>query len=286
MKRQMASRRWSIQRAALDGSPYRVAVIDAQMVGMDGETLAGRIGTDPEISRTRLVMMTALGQRSPVDDVARTVVKPVRRSSLYAALSAACGLESESRGSRTLSSTVTASPGRILVVEDNPVNQLVAVRMLEKLGHHADVAANGKEALDALRTIPYDLVFMDCQMPEMDGFEAAQRIRQGEAGQTRVGIPIIAMTARAMQGDREACLSSGMNDYVTKPVDPVVLSEVLGTWLGRGTPSSITARKEPIQRKKIDPHAFLEGGYVSPLAGFEKAKRSTDNDRDKSGHRA
>jgi CheY-like chemotaxis protein/HPt (histidine-containing phosphotransfer) domain-containing protein len=118
-------------------------------------------------------------------------------------------------------------------VEDNPVNQLVAVKILEKLGCRADVAGNGNEALVALLRIPYDLVLMDCQMPEMDGFEAARRIRSGGAGQGRVRIPVIAMTARAMQGDREKCLASGMNDYIPKPVDPLQLVQVLERWLGR-----------------------------------------------------
>ena len=128
---------------------------------------------------------------------------------------------------------------RILVVEDNPVNQLVAVKILEKLGCRADVAGNGNEALAALRRIPYDLVLMDCQMPEMDGFEASRRIRSGEAGRDRVRTPIIAMTARAMQGDREKCLASGMNDYIPKPVDPLVLAQVLERrlWTGGRSPA-------------------------------------------------
>ena len=124
---------------------------------------------------------------------------------------------------------------RILVVEDNAVNQLVAVKLLEKLGCRADVAGNGNEALVALRRIPYDLVLMDCQMPEMDGFEAARSIRSGGAGQSRVRTPIIAMTARAMEGDREKCLGAGMDDYIPKPVDPLVLARVLKKRLDRQT---------------------------------------------------
>ena len=122
---------------------------------------------------------------------------------------------------------------RVLVTEDNITNQLVAVKILEKLGYRADVAANGEEAVKALRSISYDLVFMDCQMPEMDGFVATGLIRRGEAGTDRASVPIIAMTARAMQGDREKCLEAGMNDYVSKQVDPAALAKALERWLTR-----------------------------------------------------
>ncbi len=115
------------------------------------------------------------------------------------------------------------------------MNQLVARKILEKLDYRADVAANGKEALAALSTIPYDLVLMDCQMPEMDGFEATQAIRRGEAGAGRAGTPIVAMTARAMQGDREKCLDSGMNDYLSKPIDSGLLAKTLERWLAPKT---------------------------------------------------
>ncbi len=118
---------------------------------------------------------------------------------------------------------------RLLVVDDNPVNQKVAVKMLEKLGYRVDVAGNGNEALAALTRHQYNLVFMDCQMPELDGFETTRMIRSHEQPGTR--LPIIAMTANAMQGDREHCLSSGMDDFVSKPVKSQDLSKVLSQWL-------------------------------------------------------
>jgi CheY-like chemotaxis protein len=120
--------------------------------------------------------------------------------------------------------------GRILVVEDNAVNQMVAVRLLEKLGYSADIAANGIEALSAVQRISYDLMLMDCQMPEMDGFEATMRLRRRETG---IGchIPIIAMTANAMAGDRESCLAAGMDDYIAKPVRIEELKAKLEQWL-------------------------------------------------------
>ncbi|HUJ68949.1 MAG TPA: ATP-binding protein [Syntrophorhabdales bacterium] len=125
--------------------------------------------------------------------------------------------------------------GRILLAEDNATNQMVAVAMLKKLGHRVDTVADGLEAIKALKEIPYDLVLMDCQMPEMDGFEATRRIRSGDSGQTRRSIPIIAMTARAMQGDRESCLQAGMNDYLSKPVDLAGLRVTIDRWLSQET---------------------------------------------------
>lgn len=117
------------------------------------------------------------------------------------------------------------------MADDSATNQFVALKMLERLGYVADVAANGEEVLAALRGIPYDLILMDCQMPVVDGFEATRRIRRGEAGSVRASTPVIAMTAHAMEGDRQRCLEAGMNDYLSKPVGPSTLSEVLGRWL-------------------------------------------------------
>ncbi len=224
-----------LKEAARNNTPYRAALLDVQMPGMDGETLAARIKADPEIAVTHLVMMTSLGRRPTVDGLLGSLSKPIRRAQLYATLAPAFRLGqgpiSPEPPEKPAAAPWPIHPGRILVVEDNPVNQIVAVKILEKLGCRADVAGDGGEALTILRRIPYDLVLMDCQMPQMDGFEAARRIRKGEAGPDRVRIPIVAMTARAMQGDREKCLASGMNDYVPKPVDSILLAQVLEQWL-------------------------------------------------------
>jgi CheY-like chemotaxis protein/HPt (histidine-containing phosphotransfer) domain-containing protein len=123
--------------------------------------------------------------------------------------------------------------GRILIAEDNISNQQVALAIVKKLGYRADVVANGKEALATLRSIPYDLVLMDCQMPEMDGYEAAAGIRDPQSGVRNFRIPIVAMTAHAMKGDKEKCLAAGMNDYITKPVEPTILKATLKKWLPR-----------------------------------------------------
>jgi len=125
----------------------------------------------------------------------------------------------------------TASKIRILVAEDNPINQKVAQAMLKKMGLRADVVANGKEAVNVLQIIPYDLLLMDCQMPEMDGFEAARVIRQEGSKALNPRIPIIAMTAATMRGDREKCIQAGMSDFIAKPFQKNELAEMLARWL-------------------------------------------------------
>jgi len=226
-----------LKAAAAHNAPYRVALLDMQMPGMDGETLAGRIKEDPEIAATHLLMMTSLGRRTKTHLFLGSVPKPIHQGQLYAMLASALGRKHAPQKPEspraTVPSATSVPPGRILVVEDNPTNQLVAARILEKLGCRADVAGNGREALTALRRIPYDLVLMDCQMPEMDGFEAARRIRRGEAGAERARTPVIAMTARAMQGDREECIEAGMDDYLSKPIDTNALIAALHKWLSK-----------------------------------------------------
>jgi len=142
-------------------------------------------------------------------------------------------------------------------VEDNAVNQLVAVKILEKLGCRADVAGNGNEALVALRRMPYDLVLMDCQMTEMDGFEATRHIRNGEAGQGCVRTPIIAMTARAMQGDREKCLDAGMDDYLPKPIDTAALIDTLNKWLSKKGEAEEREHQRRALEAGMDGHAAI-----------------------------
>jgi CheY-like chemotaxis protein/HPt (histidine-containing phosphotransfer) domain-containing protein len=167
---------------------------------------------------------------------------------------------------------------KILVAEDNPVNQVVAARLLERRGHRVTVAANGREAVAAVERERFDLVLMDVQMPEMDGFEATHRIRRPESAVLSHDIPVVAMTAHAMAGDRESCLEAGMDDYVSKPIDPRVLAEVIARWLS-ATPTS-RPRPTPIRPVAAEPPAdqtdvptYDHDGVLERLMGDESLVR-------------
>ncbi len=237
-----------MRSAAEGGEPYDLAVLDMQMPEMNGIELAQRIKSDPAISPTRLVLLSSSGQRSHDGEEARRagieayLTKPVRQAELYETLATATGaltgvaLEKDHLVTRHSSREKRASMcAHLLVVEDNPVNQRVAVKMLENLGYRADVANNGLEALEAHSQTSYTAVLMDVQMPEMDGYEATAEIRRRESedgGDSR-RTPIIAMTANAIQGDREKAIETGMDDYVSKPVKSEDLDEVLKRWVFR-----------------------------------------------------
>ena len=228
-----------------EGSPFQVALLDMQMPEMDGEELGRRIKADEKLRETVLVMMTSLGRRGDAGRLeaagfAAYLSKPVRQSHLHDALALALGAKSAGKGTPAAPKLITRHTLseakkrriRILLAEDTPTNQAVALAILKKLGYRADAVADGREALEALEAIPYDLVLMDCQMPEMDGYEATRRIRELGSDHPASRIPVVAMTAHAMKGDREKCLEAGMDDYLSKPVKPARLAEVLERWLG------------------------------------------------------
>ncbi len=233
-----------LRRGAETKRPYDVAILDAQMAGMDGFALGETLRRDPQLASTRLILLAPTGhsryqQEARAMGFAGCVSKPIRQSSLHDCLATVMAMPGEPcvEFGRTpplvTSSTATTVPAvrrpRILIAEDNPINQKVALAFLERLGHHPDIVENGLQAVEAVRDRPYNLVLMDCQMPEMDGFGATAEIRRLERGGQRV--PIIAMTANAMQGDRERCLAAGMDDYVSKPVNAAKLATVLTRWL-------------------------------------------------------
>jgi signal transduction histidine kinase/DNA-binding response OmpR family regulator len=213
------------------GEHFDVAALDLLMPEMDGLELARRIRGHPNGQELPLVLLTSLAslpQARSAAEFSAQLVKPVRASQLYNALLTALG---EAVPAHALAETAgddgspEASSLRILLAEDNAVNQKVALRILDKLGYRADVASNGLEALDALERQPYDVVLMDVQMPEMDGLDASRRICERWPDESRPRI--IAMTANAMIEDREACFAAGMDDYVAKPVRPEELAEAL-----------------------------------------------------------
>ena len=225
-------------KAAQD--PFTVAILDLQMPGMDGESLGRAIKADPDLGDTRLVMCGSLGQmggHQRWEDIGfvAALTKPVRRPELHEALVEAISgktiAAARDKATPDFAPGRGLSPARILVVEDNITNQQVAVGILKKLGLSAEVAASGVEALQALATVGYDLVLMDVQMPEMDGIEATRHIREPLSRVLNHQVPIIAMTAHALPGDREKCRQAGRNDYVSKPVEVSALVAALEKWL-------------------------------------------------------
>lgn len=213
-------------------APFDAAILDMRMPGMDGAELGERIKSDPKLRNTVLIMLTSHGLRGDASRMekigfAAYLTKPIRRSQLFDCLINILSPSNKTEKEKIKQIVTKYSVSderrektRILIVEDNIVNQKIALRMIEKAGFQADVAANGKEALSALEKFPYDIVLMDVQMPEMDGLEASKIIRAPESKVLNHDIPIIAMTAHAMQGDREICMSAGMNDYTSKPIQP------------------------------------------------------------------
>ena len=220
---------------------------------MDGATLGEKIKADPDLNPTRLVMLTSAGKRGDASRLkaigfSAYLNKPVKKSHLYDCLVTVLGIPStpsEERYTPIITryglEEAKKKRVRILVAEDNVVNQKVALRILQKLGYRADAVADGREAVMALETIPYDLVLMDVQMPQMDGFEATGVIRDPASRVRNHHIPVIAMTAHAMKGDREKCLEAGMDDYVSKPVTALALNEILEKYLSGETVSTVPA---------------------------------------------
>jgi CheY-like chemotaxis protein len=236
----------ALYQAQAENDPFKIAIIDMQMPGMNGEMLGQTIKTDEGLADTRMVLMTSLGNRGDARKMEQIgfdafLTKPIRQSDLFGCLSVVLADTTEARPVQSIVTRHTIRElrrgvTRILLAEDNIVNQQVALGILKKLGLTADTVANGAETIRALEIIPYDLVLMDVQMPEMDGLEATRNIRDPQSAVTNHAIPIIAMTAHAMQGDLERCIEAGMNDYLTKPVDPQTLSEVLDKWLPKEPP--------------------------------------------------
>ena len=237
-----------LQYKSTRGTPYDLVILDSQLPDMDALTLTREIRSGAEARGLRLVMLSAMAQAEDAEVLQQTgiqaiLTKPFRQSRLYDCLATVMGgsLEEQAALRRSVPQEPpevrTLSHGRILLAEDNPVNQEVALGMLESLGCHADLASNGLEVLAALKQKVYDLILMDCQMPEMDGFEATRCIREMEQERSAnlehssSRIPIIAVTAHAITGDRERCITAGMDDYLSKPFVQEQLQPLLLRWL-------------------------------------------------------
>ena len=231
----------ALQEAAAGGQPYHFILADAQLPGIDGPTLAHTVKRDPALAAARVILLLAPGQRSTFPcgeggDISACLHKPVKRSQLHGVFR---GLLTNGMPPPVVAPKppvvvppVRPAKGkgvRVLVVEDNQVNQKVVIKQLQKIGFKADAVGNGVEALEATAKVAYDVVLMDCQMPEMDGFTATREIRRREAN---VGLhtPIVALTANALEGDRERCLAAGMDDYLSKPVKIEQLRATLERW--------------------------------------------------------
>ncbi len=230
-----------LRNASGEGNPYDIALLDMNLPGLDGLGLARRIAADPEIRPLSLVMLTSVGawinsNLAEEAGIRAVMSKPVRQSELFECLvGVVSGADSPRRARAAAAPENGGSPpcGRILLAEDNLVNQQVALAMLRKLGCSVDLAMNGNEALQALEKTSYDLVLMDCQMPSVDGYEATRLLRRLERERNGSGrkTPVVALTAHAMPGDREKCLEAGMDDYLAKPFGLDALKQVLTRWL-------------------------------------------------------
>jgi two-component system, sensor histidine kinase and response regulator len=255
----------ALHQAAREGIPYDLAILDMIMPSVDGLELSRCIKEDPVIAHTKIVILAAYAQRGDGREardigVSGYLPKPVRKNQLHDCIASVFGLRHEENegGLVTRHRLNEMRPQvRVLLAEDNLVNQKVALAMLKRAGYQADVASNGLEAVEAMKERQYDLVFMDVQMPEMNGYEATQKIRQLEL---RLGrrTPIIAMTANAMQGDREKCLEAGMDDYIAKPVTGEQIQTVLSKWVKDNMNKATHERDaaDELVAKSIEPRAL------------------------------
>jgi CheY-like chemotaxis protein len=257
-----------LRDAAVQQQPFDCAAIDMNMPGMNGIELAQAMYRDQRYPTPALVMLTSTSghrQRAREAGIDVYMTKPVRRNRLHNALAEALGIHSE-RQRGPVQSTADAGPSPlVLVVDDNEINQILAVQMLRRRGYQADVVADGREALKALEGGRYDAVLMDCQMPNLNGYEATRELRRRQQdGEHTV---VIAMTAHAMRGDLEKCLDCGMDDYLAKPLSPEEFDRVLRRWLPRTNGSRAVAS---VADKTLDKRPHAEASLDA--AGVERLR--------------
>jgi two-component system, sensor histidine kinase and response regulator len=232
-----------LREAAAAGSPYNLVILDMQMPVMDGVMLARAIKAEPAFANTKLIMLSSLGEQLEQEELRSVginacLVKPAKQSCLFNCIADALGAKraatAEIVSKENSNAPAAAHKGRILLAEDNSINQDVALGQLDRLGYTADVVDNGCQVLEAIERAAYDIILMDCMMPEMDGYEATKKIREMERQNIngRRRMHIIAMTANAMTGDRDKCIAAGMDDYVSKPVQLPDLRRAIDKWSG------------------------------------------------------
>jgi PAS domain S-box-containing protein len=264
----------TLRREAARGRPFEIVLIDATLPGMEGLTLARAIKSDPRIAGARLIMLTTLDRKDDLESFRESGVddyltKPVKQKSLFDAL---LGVIESEEGPRAIMSGLVAMHGerepaeaappaeqmlRILIAEDNPVNQKVALHQLLKLGYRAEAVDNGRLALEALEREPYDLIFMDCQMPELDGYATTAEIRRRDGAARHTWI--VAMTAHTLEGDREKCLAAGMDDYVSKPVKVEALRAAIERCQNQAVPPPAPRLETPEPAGDVIDHDALAG---------------------------
>jgi CheY-like chemotaxis protein/HPt (histidine-containing phosphotransfer) domain-containing protein len=271
-----------LRSAASVGDPFRVVLLDMQMPEVDGEQTLRLIKADPLAQDALVIILTSMGERG---DAARLesggcsgyLLKPIKQFHLLDAISLVLGQQRRKSPTHQLITRHTLtenrrSQARILLAEDNPINQKLAVTILQKAGYSVDVVDSGEHALEALRQSRYSLVLMDVQMPGMDGLETTRRYREQEPPDFH--LPIVAMTAHVMKGDRELCLNSGMDDYLGKPLEPDELVDVIEKWTSPPPPAEetrettpVVARGTPVNWKKAIARFGGDMGFFIEMLG-------------------
>lgn len=271
-----------LRREAGRGRPIDIVLMDLAMPGMDGIMLARGIKTDPRLSHSRLIMMNTLDRRDDMESFRSSGVdaylsKPMKQKALLDSLEEVLASQDEPRailsglmimgtGNSAVSGENRTRQGlRILIAEDNIVNRKVALNQLEKIGYSAEAVENGRLAVDAIDKGGYDLVFMDCQMPELDGYAATQEIRRREGSSKHTWI--VAMTAHSLEGDREKCLQAGMDDYVSKPVKPENVKAAIERYFLKHGPASLA--QEPIAQPLGDPSEYVDPAALDGFRQFD-----------------
>jgi PAS domain S-box-containing protein len=279
-----------LKNAAGSGEPFEIVILDLALPEMKKLELAHRIKTDPLHRKTKLLLLPSIDDRRKVekarkDGIEYFTVKPVKPTELFKTLVSlnSPGIEEERHGSAisdfvqtvgltntgpeentSTMNTEVVKNSRILIAEDNLVNQKVILNQVTSLGYEVDLVENGQEVLDALQFKEYSLILMDCQMPVMDGFDATRKIRESEM-ETNEHIPIIAVTAHAIEGDRERCLSKGMDDYISKPTKQQVLADAINFWIDKSN--------REFTSQTVEPETVLEKKHEKPLTEAENIEK-------------